>query len=264
MSVNEKMTAIAAAIRDKTGNTEKLSLDEMATSVNGVYDAGKQKQWSDFWDALQKNGKLTYYRCSFYGSGWHSDTFYPKYDITGYTGHGTFSNFALDYPTALDLVQRLEDCGVTLDTSKATIMSETFYGAGFSRIPAVSCVSATSLSNVFSYCSAKTIEKLILKADGTNTFTNVFVSCSKLQDITIEGVIGNNGFNMSACTQLSKASITSVVNALSTAKNGLTVTLSLAAVNKAFETSEGANDGEASMDWVQLEATKINWNISLV
>jgi hypothetical protein len=44
-------------------------------------------------------------------------------------------------------------------------------------------------------------------------------------------------------TLLDKESILSFVNALSTTKSGLTTTLSLTAVNKAFETSEGVNDG---------------------
>lgn len=40
MSVKEKMTAIADAIRGKTGKTEKLTLDAMASGVNEVYIAG--------------------------------------------------------------------------------------------------------------------------------------------------------------------------------------------------------------------------------
>lgn len=40
MSVRERMTAIADAIREKTGITEPLSLFEMAGGVGAVYDAG--------------------------------------------------------------------------------------------------------------------------------------------------------------------------------------------------------------------------------
>lgn len=36
MSVNEKMTAIADAIREKTGESEPLSLDEMAEAIAGL------------------------------------------------------------------------------------------------------------------------------------------------------------------------------------------------------------------------------------
>lgn len=36
MSVNEKMTAIADAIRDKTGDTAAMTLDAMATAIAGI------------------------------------------------------------------------------------------------------------------------------------------------------------------------------------------------------------------------------------
>ena len=42
MSVNEKMTAIANAIRKHTLKTDALTLDDMALGVNEVYEAGKQ------------------------------------------------------------------------------------------------------------------------------------------------------------------------------------------------------------------------------
>lgn len=42
MSVDSKMTAIADNIRDKTGGTEPLSLDEMAESIDEVYEAGQK------------------------------------------------------------------------------------------------------------------------------------------------------------------------------------------------------------------------------
>lgn len=64
--------------------------------------------------------------------------------------------------------------------------------------------------------------------------------------------------------KLSKPSITSIINCLSTTTSGLTVTLSKTAVNNAFETSEGVADGSTSQEWLNLVATKTNWTISLV
>lgn len=40
MSVNEKMTAIADAIRGKTGKTEALTLDQMAAEIAGIQTGG--------------------------------------------------------------------------------------------------------------------------------------------------------------------------------------------------------------------------------
>ncbi len=49
MSVNEKMTAIADAIREKTGGAEPLTLDGMALAIPSVYGAGetaKESEWA--------------------------------------------------------------------------------------------------------------------------------------------------------------------------------------------------------------------------
>ena len=40
MSVNEKMTAIADAIRGKTGKTDRLTLDQMAAEIAGITGGG--------------------------------------------------------------------------------------------------------------------------------------------------------------------------------------------------------------------------------
>ena len=40
MSINSKMTAIADAIRDKTGKTDSLTLDQMATEIAGIETGG--------------------------------------------------------------------------------------------------------------------------------------------------------------------------------------------------------------------------------
>lgn len=42
MSVNEKMTAIADAIRAKTGKTDALTLDQMATEIEGITTGGTE------------------------------------------------------------------------------------------------------------------------------------------------------------------------------------------------------------------------------
>lgn len=39
MSVNEKMTAIANAVRSKTGTTSALTLDGMTEKINGIFSA---------------------------------------------------------------------------------------------------------------------------------------------------------------------------------------------------------------------------------
>ena len=111
--------------------------------------------------------------------------------------------------------------------------------------------------------SLHTIDKLILAQDGSQTFTSTFSTMIALENIEIEGTIGKNGFSLSQSQKLSKKSLISVVEHLSTTTSGLSVSLSKNAVNKAFETSVGANDGTTSTEWLALIGKKSNWTISL-
>lgn len=93
-----------------------------------------------------------------------------------------------------------------------------------------------------------TIRKIIVSE---TTPTIGFTNCSKLQNITFEGVIGANA-NFQWCP-LSRASIENIVSVLSTTVTGKTLTLKQSAVEAAFTTEE----------WETLAATKPNWTIAL-
>jgi hypothetical protein len=109
------------------------------------------------------------------------------------------------------------------------------------------------MSNIY----LETIEKVILKNDGSQTFNGaVFAYNYVLKNLTIEGTIGQNGFSVVDCKELSKASIISIINALSTTTSGLTVTLSKTAVVNAF-------GSETSAEWVTLKNEKSNWTVAL-
>ena len=96
--------------------------------------------------------------------------------------------------------------------------------------------------------------------------TNVryfFTDMTALREIRFQGTISIS-LDLSEAPVLSAASIENVISCLSSSSSGLTLTLSAAAVNAAFETAEGSNDGSQSASWAALIATKSNWTISLV
>jgi hypothetical protein len=265
-------TDIAEAIRSNMGDDAKRKPSEMADGVDAAcsnayarrrdhgYSEGEQAEYDRFWDAFQDSGNRTNYSCAFSGIGWTKDSFHPKYDIIASNFYQAF----LYNDNKYDLKQHLQDCGVTLDTSSASTLNYAFQYAGMTVLPVISALGANSFHSVFANMPNLTqIEKLVLRSDGSQTFGNVFTDTKKLSHLIIEGTIGKNGFNVS-WSPLNKASLISIVNALSATTTGLTVTLSLAAVNKAFETSSGANDGVSSAEWAALIATKSNWTISLV
>lgn len=259
-----KIAAIAEKIREKTGGTETYTTAQMPSGVDEVYDAGKKSEYDAFWDAFQMNGNRKNYSYAF-ASGWSDDTFAPKYDIRPTQMLRTF------YATKIkNISQCIAKQGVVFDTSNCTDFQYAFSGttAEIEVIPPISLVSVTNgnyVSYAFSYLYyCHTIEKLIVKEDGSTPFhIYMFNGSSALVNLIIEGTIGMAGFNVSPCTKLSKASITSIINALSSTTSGLIVTLSKTAVNKAFATTEGGTNGSTSDEWAALIATKTNWTITL-
>lgn len=259
-----EVNSVLVAIKDKIVEcgvevAEGTHTRDYATKVKEVYEAGKKSQYDEFWDNYQDYGNKAIYLYAFAGLGWTDETFKPKYDIKPTdTAQGAFSeNKITDF--------RSEAIGVEIDTSQATICTQLFIRSKVKYIGTISLESATNFDYAFYQCSElESIEKIILKEDGTNSLTSAFNYCSNLKEVKFEGVLGLNNLNLQWSTKLSKASITSVINALSTTTSGLSVTLTKLAVNKGFETSEGANDGITSAEWTTLIGTRSNWTINLI
>ncbi|MBR4078561.1 MAG: hypothetical protein IKK17_08125 [Oscillospiraceae bacterium] len=257
--------AIADTIREQMANAgmnETMHPAEMAGWISdactvaraagkteGVAE-GKQTEYDRFWDAYQENGNRTNYEHSFRGTGWTQETFRPKYNlILSGSNISVFQNMGF----VGDLAQRLEDLGVTLDTSRATVLSSLFNSAtDITRIGVIDISNAPNSNAVFAYFKGHTIDKVIVTEN--NMWDFQFQTCTYLENLTIEGAIGKSGLNLQWSTKLSKASITSVVNALSRTTSGLSVTFSETAVNNAFTEAE----------WAVLAAAKPNWTINLV
>lgn len=246
-----------------------MSIAEKLTTVaenqTRVYDAGKKAEWDAFWDACQQNGSRTDYKYAFWN--WYPAMFKPKYDMTptacNYMFYNLFGSKNATFATSLKKV--LEECGVTLDTSNCTNFQNMCAYSSITEMPVLSTVSASALQTTFDNATMlETIEGLILKADGSQTFTNTFRGCSGLKDIVIvdinediKSVIGND-FDISACP-LSKESIKSVVNALYSKSSGKTLSLNKGAKEAAFPKENGQENSE----WSDLIAQKSNWTISL-
>lgn len=245
-------------------------LTTIAENVTKVYEAGvaegkvqgRKEQYDEFWDALQQNGNLTYYKQSFSGYGWNVNNFYPKYDIVMGTAFATFQEFNMgNSSTPLNLRERLEECGVKLIVTTTGQMGSTFYNACVSEIPELDISTISSLNTTFGNCWY--LHTLALKiADSGKTLiqSSAFTGCSALVNFKFTGgVVAQNGLNLSSSTKLSKASIENIIEHLSTTTSGLSVTLSKTAVNTAFNTT----DPSTCEEWLALRNTRFNWTISL-
>lgn len=263
---------VVPKLQSKTATTgEIVTADDgyvglESVDTNPAFEAGKKSEYDAFWDAYQDYGNRRSYSIAFAradsglarGSGWPDSILRPKYDlICEFNTNGMFQ-----YNDSTNIKRALESAGVVLDTSRANgEFVQMFQGCKSEELPFVDASGAKSLSHAFSFCGK--LIALHIKVSENTPYSNTFSYSSKITTLTIEGTIGKNGLNLS-WSPLDKESITSLVNALSSTTMGLTVTLRLAAVNTAFETSAGAADGSTSEEWTALIATKPNWTINLI
>ena len=251
MSIAEKLQIIAEN-EEKVYNAGyekgKAEGGDTETAYNNGFENGKQAEYDRFWDSYQQNGKRVLYTNAFGGAGWNDETFKPKYDMQPTDAYMMFRGTGITDLTNLN---------VDLDFSKATNMQYMFQWADTRIIGILNAISVNNLNSTFYYAvGLQTIEKLVLREDGSNIFTGTFDLASKLANITIEGVIGNN-FDIH-WSPLTKESITSIINALSPTVSGKTITFSKTAVQNAFGT-----DYDSSTEWTTLKNSKSNWTITL-
>jgi len=184
-----------------------------------VYEKGKKDEYDKFWDAYQDNGNRTTYQNGFQGNmGWTKDNFYPKYDITpiGNANQLLYAWEIADKHT-MDLSARLKECGIELNTSQATSLQYAFAYVSFASIPPIDVTGLTSNSALIfgdNYGRLKTIEKLVI-AETTPISSNWFRNDTGLENLTIEGTIGQSNFSVKDCKKLTVESLLSILTALS-------------------------------------------------
>lgn len=256
MSVNEKMTAIAHEIRAKTGKTEKLTLDAIADSVEQIWQAGAAMGRDALWDAIQDYGRRTNYTAAF--NEWEgAEAILPKYPVRSYTLYETFrlcSN-ATSLPTVTcanaDGIFNACYCAYT-DCRRVKTIDYDIYNKASGSL---------AWGYAFRNCRELVrIQKLGIQEN--QGFTNTFDGCLALQELRIDGVIGQNGLDLRWSRMLSRESILSVVQALSDTTNGLSVTFSAEAVDREF--NEDGLPGSHTSAWNNVLESKSNWNIQLI
>ena len=193
----DKVRAISAG-----GDTE--------TAYNEGVEAGKKSQHEEFWENYL--GSKTVYSYAF--CYWEDLVFYPTLDIIlSFDAQRVFMSFNYVSRKPFNLKERLEQCGVTLDTSGVSSASYMFASSYISEIPELNFTKTTKLDGVFNLCSClETIEKIILKDDGTQTFVTSTFNTTTLKNIIVEGKMGTD-ITFQSCP-LTVASMKSVITHL--------------------------------------------------
>ena len=242
---------------------EKLTT--IAQNEQRVYEAGSRSEYDRFWDSFQNYGNRTDYSWAFrHVSDYCAQ---PKYKVQNLA-----SNSKVGCMFQLSKITKLESKYFDLSsiTSITDEQSQQMYAVfnNCSELVEIEDIGipAMDYSATWYYCPKLETIAVVRCASGKkfDSTYKPFYGCTALKNVTFFGLLDTDGLTLQYSPDLTKASIESVIGVLSTSTSGLKVTLSKAAVNKAFETSSGANNGVNSSEWKSLIATKSNWTISLV
>ena len=244
-------------------------IDNTDGTAYGIgHTEGVKTQYDEFWDAYQDNGNRTDYRNAFIGYYWNQSNLKPKYTCkvvgvcTAMFQKCFFSQNIVNTTNLIDISH------ISIDVTEATECIAMFADAMIKEVNLVFGEKVTSLNTAFTKGNRGNAEgmKITLLVPNPNCdWTNAF-SYHKVKELNLlDGtVIGTNGFNVRWATGLPRTSIASIIRSLSSTTTGLSITLSLAAVNKAYERSEGANDGSSAAEWSLALAAAPNWTINLI
>lgn len=223
----------------EAGKTEGIEQGRISGFDKG-YTYGEQAQWNRFWDVNQQMGQRTNYQYAYVGTGFSFENFYPKYDIVPQAGFNqAFVLWNENEATQKDsLKARLDECGVKLDTSRATSLNQAFWRSFFTQLPAVNLIAGNKNTQVFAECPyLQSVEKVIV--DEGSIFTDCFKGAVSLETVEFQGVIGQNGLNLSDSPLLTRQSILSLLNCLKNYAGTSTHTVTLGSTNL-----EKLTDGE--------------------
>ena len=248
-TVNEKMTAIANEIRGFTGETGKLSLDDMASDIGIVHAVGRSEgmalaQTKPYIDTSQITD--FYYFC--YGD--------RRNQIISYLDTSSGTSFDYMFCNCKNLAAIPE-----LNVSRGTSFNSMFAScSSLAIIPPLDTSNGTNFSSMFRASAGVTTIQQLDVSKGTS-FSSMFASCTNLTSLTFTGIIPTTLDLKSA--PLNKASIKNVIEHLSIVASGKTLTLNKTAVNSAFGIDvEDETTYPAGSEYYNLRNSKSNWTIS--
>lgn len=224
------------------GHEKGFSEGESAEYSEG-YERGKKEEYDAFWDAYQNYGNRNRYDYAFYQ--WGAETAHPKYKIIPTNANSLSQTFGESK------LKKIEAAYFDFSKKNAGTYNQASNYWTFANCRKLEEIEDIGMCDTFQYASTFTnCSELhtvaVLRVGENTTFDKAFNACKKLKSIKIEGTIGQNGLDFSACKELSADSIRSIITHLSDTAQGKTLTLSRKAVENAI-TSGGLGGDTAFM-----------------
>lgn len=175
----------------------------------------------------------------------------PSYSVQGEI-NTTVEHLTINCPNAVTKIsnmlngtsdETLRRVTLNVDTSAATNAAYAFYGNR-----ALEIIDGTPLD--------------LSNATTRTALSNIFRLCYALREVRCKGTI-QAPIELFHSKDISKESVLNIFSCLSDDSVNLLAKFSRKAIDKLFETSEGAKDGSSSAEWLALVATKPNWNIAI-
>lgn len=163
MALTNKLTAIANAIREKTGSTDEMSLDRMVTEISGITSGSS--------DSVMK-GYLTLRSGDGYQFYKFKGTYESLNEILKYSDTSSVKEMTSMFDSCTNLTTIPQ-----IDTSSATSMYSMFSGcSNLTTIPQIDTSSVKDMHTMFRYCSVLTTIPQIDTSSVTN-MQGMFYGC---------------------------------------------------------------------------------------
>lgn len=204
----------------------------LKADFDDVFEAGKEAEASAFWDDVQDYGNRADYVRAF--ASWGSKYIRPKYKVIPKELNGAAAIF--EYCKKLKKIEAkyFDFSQKETGTNANAGYYYTFNScAVLEEVEDVGLIPQSNYTNTFAYdCKLHTIAKM--GVDENTKFSNAFISCKELVNLTIDGIIGQNGFDIHWSTKLTHDSLMSIINALADKSGtGTTWTITLGTDNLA-------------------------------
>lgn len=179
---NSKLIAIADAIRGKTGKSDKISLDNMPTEIEGI-QSGSGDTLKMALDA-RKSAKYLF-------DG--AQTLTNVDEILSYNSTSSVTNTSYMFQNCSSLITT-----PALDTSSVTNMEDMFSGCtSLTNVGKIDTSNVKYLTRMFQKCESL-VEAPEIDASNANNLASLFYNCKKLVSVSIKNFssIANNINNM--------------------------------------------------------------------